>query len=708
MPKYLDNVKVDPRLVGISGLLCPFPGHIASARLDMFASHINQFLIPNKGEHPLIFTGYESLIADYEFNTADINQDIEVIDIIPKYSNTIMNNIKFNSFITVVYRGLDDNKISYFNLYKYTKCASGYGYQNKWENELLLSKGSMIPKGTKLYHSNAHVGDEYRIGVNANVAYMTMFETSEDAFVISEDFAKKLQPIGIKTISIKIDSDQYPLNIYGTEEEYKIFPDIGETVRDDNVIMAFRKVKENNIITDLNDNKIFEPEYMYDNCIFAPSDSTNAVITDVDVYLSKKGKLPKNAFQQIQKYHAGSIEYFKRIKDVYNKYKNNFQIDFKMNTLVTNAISRLAATADGKKTKNKKTILNLIDKDKVINLQIDITVLYNKTVNNGFKLTGRDGAKGTICAIRKTEDMPIDEEGNRVDMVIDPMAVIRRTNNGQWHEQYINKALETVRQQIINNQMTLNNAFNLILEILNDINPNFSQLVSDTYNTKRKKEEYLNHILANGISVNIPPFLDTIDSNLPIKLKEKYNIHSSRVSFNIYDENGNKKKVTTKEPVDIGKKYIYLLCKIPRSASCGGTFINQYKIPIRPSKLNELKFPVHQTPIRFGEDEFRILSMVVGPRTALRIRTMYGTSLKGINKLIEEILIANKPSGIKKVPIDTDELYDDDFIVNMAINMFRSAAIESQYVLISPDEVQNKTGKLSFDNLNELTNLFKK
>jgi len=711
MSKYLDNVTADPRLIGISGLLCPFPGNNASARIDMFSSHISQFLIPNEGEHPLIFTGYESVIADYEFNTAHIDQDIEIIEIVPKYFgnsiNNASNNIKFNNFITVIYRGLEDNKISYFNLYKYTKCANGYGYENVWKGSGLLYKGSVIPKGTKLYSSTAHDGDEYKIGVNANVAYMTMFETSEDAFVISESFAKKMQTIGIKTISIRVDPDQYPLNIYGTEEEYKIFPDVGEIVRDDNVIMAFRKIRDNNIISDLNDNKIFECEYMYDDCIFAPADSTNAMVIDVDVYLSKKAKYPKTPFSQINKYHEGIMGYYKRIKAIYDKLKNKYQIDYKMNTLVTTAISRLAAYPTGKKSKNKKAILNLVDKDRIINLlKIDITLLYKRSVNNGFKLTGRDGAKGTICSIRKDEDMPVDEEGNVVDMVIDPMAVIRRTNIGQLYEQYINKVLETIRKRLFN-VMDEKKAFNMVVEVLGDINPNFADLVKKTYNTKNKQIEYLNHILENGISINIPPFLNTINSDLPIKLKEKWGIKSSRVSFNITDKNGNKKRVTTKEPVDIGKKYIYLLYKIPVSASCGGTFINQYKVPVRPNKLNELKYPVHQTPIKFGEDEFRILNIVIG-RAALRLRTLYGTSMKGVTKLIESILTSENPSRLKRVPIDTDELHDDDFIVNIVNNMFRSAAIEMQHVLISPDEIKKKTNTLSFKDLNDLANLFKK
>jgi len=707
---YLDNVKVNPKFDGISGLLCPFPGHNAAARLDMFASHINQFLIPAKGEHPQVFTGFESLVADYEFNTAEINQDIKIVDVIPKYSRLMTSNIMFNPFITVVYIGLDDGKLSYFNLYKYTQCSNGYGYENKWENENLLSKDTIVPKGTKFYHSSAHEGDEYRIGVNANIAYMTMFETSEDAFVISEDLAKRLQPIGLKTISIKIDSDQYPLNLYGTEEEYKIIPDIGETVRDDNVIIAFRKATDNNIITDLNDNKVFDPEYMYDTCIFAPSDSTNAVVIDIDVYLSKKGKIPKNVFQQIKKYHNGSIEYFRRIVSVYNKYKHH-QLDFKFNTLVTDAMSRLAAVADStekNKHRSKKMLLNLIDKDKIINLQIDIKLLYPKIINNGFKFTGRDGAKGTACKILKTEDMPIDENGVRVDMVIDPMSVAKRTNVGQLYEQNINKALEAIRDRIKKQPNEIIRGFDLICNILNDINPNFAKLVRETYNTKEKQKDYINHIIKNGISVHVPPFLDSINSSLPIKLKEKYGLKSSRLSFNIYDRNGNKKRITTKEKIDIGKKYIYVLCKIPRSASCGGAYINQYKIPVHPSKMGDLKFPVHQTPIRFGEDEFRILSITVGPRTALRHRTLYGTSMKGVTKLIETILTADKPSNIRKVDISTDELHDDDFIINIANNMFRTCAIEPQKVLISPNDLDKVMGGMTTEDISNAYTVHKK
>lgn len=265
---YLDNTNVDVKIQGLVMCLNPFVSNNSASRNDMYSNHANQYQIPCKGEHPLVFTGYESVIADYDFNTAEIDQDIRIIDIIPRYQPVIGSTpIQFNPFITVIYIG-EDEELSYFNLFKYTKTVDGYGYMNKWMNEDKLIKDSFVEKGTRFYTSNARDGDEYKIGVNANVAYMTLLETGDDAFVISESLAKKLQPTSIKTYSIKIDPKQYPINLYGTPEEIKFFPDIGEIVREDGILAAFRKLSPAGLIADLNDTSMYNSQYLFDDCIY--------------------------------------------------------------------------------------------------------------------------------------------------------------------------------------------------------------------------------------------------------------------------------------------------------------------------------------------------------------------------------------------------------------------------------------------------------
>lgn len=57
-----------------------------------------------------------------------------------------------------------------------------------------------------------------------------------------------------------------------------------------------------------------------------------------------------------------------------------------------------------------------------------VIVVVKKEIkpNYGFKITNLGGCKGVVCGIRKDEDMPIDQDGNRADVIMDPKAFVNR------------------------------------------------------------------------------------------------------------------------------------------------------------------------------------------------------------------------------------------------------------------------------------------
>ena len=47
---------------------------------------------------------------------------------------------------------------------------------------------------------------------------------------------------GYGEMTIQFDGDEVPLNLYGDDKNYKIFPDIGEEIRPDGVVFATRRL----------------------------------------------------------------------------------------------------------------------------------------------------------------------------------------------------------------------------------------------------------------------------------------------------------------------------------------------------------------------------------------------------------------------------------------------------------------------------------
>lgn len=689
--KYLNEVSVDPQILGLSVLLSPFAAHINGSRLDMFNSHCSQFQIIEGAEFPDIFTGYESKIGKYEKNSCEILEetDIEVLEVIPKFDS--ITDIKLqqnNSSSIVVFKRFSDNKIDYFEISKFTTCSDGYGYFNKFLNINQLHKNNIVPKGTKIYTSPIHDGKKYKMGVNANVAFMTLTGTIEDSFLISRSLAEKLTPTGFKELSIMINYndtsaststftkinkvfDKAPLNIYGSDEEYKIIPDIGDTIREDGIVFALREFTDKHIITNLHQESLTNINKLLDQCYYGKA---GAEVVDIDVYIDPvlSTMLP-DMFNQLKKYHECKIKQYKRIVETYKQYKNKYEFSNKFITLVTRAMSYLT----GQKTyKNSKSKILLTDKNKPFDIIINIKYAYKIPVNGGFKLTGRDGAKG-VCQIIDDEFMPVDDHGFRADIVIDPASVIKRTNIGQSIEQYINRISEIVRRNLETSNDTVENKFEYLVSYISYINKEYGNVIRSSIRSESKQKEFIDYVIKEGIKINIIPYQENINSLLIKQLDGLYDSRITPVTFKLRDPvTDTIKTVRSKYPVCIGKKYIYLLYIMPEISSVGAGYVNQYGIPAKPSYIGKVSYPIKQSCIRFGEDETRMMMSTCGPELMVRLRTLTGTSLVGIEKTIETILEAESPSNIDYIPITNQELLDTDSILNIVQTIFNSFGVD--------------------------------
>lgn len=81
--------------------------------------------------------------------------------------------------------------------------------------------------------------------------------------------------------------------------------------------------------------------------------------------------------------------------------------------------------------------------------RVHVEVAQLRTISVGDKLAGRHGNKGVISRVLPAEDMPFDEEGNPVDLILTPLGVPSRMNLGQILELHLGLAAETLGYQAI-------------------------------------------------------------------------------------------------------------------------------------------------------------------------------------------------------------------------------------------------------------------
>lgn len=75
-------------------------------------------------------------------------------------------------------------------------------------------------------------------------------------------------------------------------------------------------------------------------------------------------------------------------------------------------------------------------------LQVKVYIAQTRKIEVGDKMAGRHGNKGIVSRIVPIEDMPFDENGVPVDIILNPLGVISRMNIGQVLETHLGGAAQ--------------------------------------------------------------------------------------------------------------------------------------------------------------------------------------------------------------------------------------------------------------------------
>lgn len=81
---------------------------------------------------------------------------------------------------------------------------------------------------------------------------------------------------------------------------------------------------------------------------------------------------------------------------------------------------------------------------------VKVYLAVKRRIQPGDKMAGRHGNKGVVSRIMPVEDMPYDEHGNPVDIVLNPLGVPSRMNIGQVLETHLGMAAKGLGDKIDN------------------------------------------------------------------------------------------------------------------------------------------------------------------------------------------------------------------------------------------------------------------
>lgn len=287
-----------------------FPNKISSSRIIMFSSHLEQSVVLNKPEFPKIFTGYENEVGKYAASYYHTDKELEVVKKIIKFPD-----MEDSPYLLIV---KDENNVyDVIERKAVEQLTEHYGYRYKNRIVDQFEENDIIPADIRLYESDSFDKyGNYCYGVNAKAVYLIDDRTIEDAFVISESLAKKLDSTITEEIEVTINKNDILCNLYPDEENryngYKMFPDIGEEVRD-SILLARRRLNNDYLLFDLKNDSLNKINYQNDSIFYS-----NGKVIDVDIYcnadVSELRELDYN--KQLISYLENQKRYNQEIVDV--------------------------------------------------------------------------------------------------------------------------------------------------------------------------------------------------------------------------------------------------------------------------------------------------------------------------------------------------------------------------------------------------------
>jgi DNA-directed RNA polymerase subunit beta len=490
--QYMD---VSPRqVVSIAASLVPFLEHDDANRALMGSNMQRQAVPTLKAEKPLVGTGIERNVAR-DSGVCVVAKRGGVIDLVD--SGRIVVRVKPDETPET------DAGVDIYNLTKYTRSN-----QNTCINQRpLVVVGDKIERGDILADGPSVDMGELALGQNMRVAFMPWNGYNfEDSILISERVVEEDRFTSIHIQELSCIARDTKL---GSEEITADIPNVGEAalgkLDESGIVFIGAEVCSGDIlvgkVTPKGETQLTPEEKLLraifgekasdvkDTSLRVPS-SVKGTVIDVQVFTRDGVEKDQRALaiekQQLDQYRKDLkdeyriIEHatFKRLRDILidkpvisspglkkgevitDDYLQNIDASqwFEINVSDEAVMSQLDAAhtflaehkaGQEKRFEDKKR--KITGGDDLAHGVLKIVKVYlaiKRRIQPGDKMAGRHGNKGVISAIKPIEDMPFDEHGVPVDIVLNPLGVPSRMNVGQILETHLGFAAKGLGQKI--------------------------------------------------------------------------------------------------------------------------------------------------------------------------------------------------------------------------------------------------------------------
>ena len=316
--------------------------------------------------------------------------------------------------------------------------------------------------------------------------------------------------------------------------------------------------------------------------------------------------------------------------------------------------------------KNKRTA-NL---PQGVNQVVKVYIAVKKKLSVGDKMAGRHGNKGVVSQIFPIEDMPYTEDGEPIDMILNPLSVPSRMNIGQVLETHLGMVAKNLGKKIDKMIQEMKPSTNIKEFIKKIYNSDYISKYLDTleeeelikfYKKLSKGVHFATSVFDGAKEVDIRRLMDLCEMD-----------HSGKLT--LYDGRTGEK---FKQKITVGYKYmckLYHLVDDKLHARSTGPYSLVTQQPLGGKSYSGGQ--------RFGEMEVWALEAYGAAFTLKEMLTVKSDDIYGRNKVYESIV---------KGDLDYDSGIPESFRV--LVNELRSLCIDLELI----DDTKEKAMEITDD-----------
>lgn len=638
-------------LMGMLVLVAPYHKFNSSSRLGMLAHHLSQEIAVRCPSRPRTITGNENQIPVFDIR---MPEDGIIALVLKKYKKGFgANNIEDNPSTTIIYRSVNTGQYDVVEINMFNTAHSVFGAKYILMPVVNTLRAHMGIEKDTLFARNPTQDEQgyFCTGLSCNVVNLSLPATMEDGYIVSESFAYRAGLLRLESYVGSYGKSCYPLNAYGTEDKFQAWPDMGQKIRPDGLVMAFRTYDPmfDGLMMGSGSLSVIDPEN--DICIYGMPGATVHDITVESGIGESKAKAntppamaekPEIYIDKIHQYYDSLLSWYENLQ----REDKNLKISPRLTQLLVRAYADRPNT---KCYKNSTTgivrrVYNSIPLDEY-RVKIDVSLTVD--LSEGCKMTGLHGDKGVICEIKPDHEMPVDKDGNYADVIRFGKSPIARTDPGQLYEPHVNAAARDLSKWVKKSLGYVDDA--VIWERVHNyyyaVSNRFGKLIDKAFVTWQDKLNHLECIADIGIYNVISP----ADKDLNWEIFNRIeNVISPTYDTVRFIANGI--EYETKDKAFIGVQQFIILEKSymrPMAVSCGS--IQHHGLLAGPNKQNRNSRPskVQATTI-VSETEGRLYAAIYGAKTLAK-QTTIANSPAAMKLVTEQILQARYPSNIPEI-----------------------------------------------------------